>query len=572
MATFCLNDLSTFALHCASMPARHSRADARRSRVGVGVPLIPLDAAAAVPLYEQLYLGLRDQISRGVPPPGGRLASTRALATGLGVSRFTVVSAMERLLAEGYLTTHRGAGTFVVDTLPEQVMRPSRRAARPAHSARSARHPETSRTATSMPIEPVLSTRGRTLSAVVITGPRMTRDEPRPFRPRRPALDVFPLRRWARLIGRQWRTFSHTRLDYGEPAGYRPLRAAIAEHIALTRGLRCGAEQVVVTSGAQQAFDILFRLLIDPGDRVWMEEPGYLDVRAALVGAGASLVPVRVDEQGLDVAHGIREAGDAKLAVVSPSHQYPTGATLSASRRAALLEWSRGAGAWVVEDDYDSYFRYRGRPFSALQRSDMDMIAAQGASPRVLYVGTFSKTMFPSLRLGFCVVPPSLVDAVANARAIADRNSPIADQAALAAFIAEGDYDRHLRRLRLVYQERYEAMREHFARHLRGMITLAPAHAGTHVLAWPDATLIDDQQSGRWATRISRAAAEEGLVVFPLSRYCLDPPGRDALVLGYGGLTPDRIATGAQRLARVIAHERRVNRPRNAIRWRDDQR
>jgi GntR family transcriptional regulator / MocR family aminotransferase len=522
------------------------------------LPMIPLDPDAPAPMYEQLYLELRDQIVRGLLPSGARLASTRALAAGLGVSRFTVVTAMERLLAEGYLATRRGAGTFVVDTLPEQVMRPSRRAPRPrrpASSLTSALAPAQAPALTVGP--PVLSARGRALSAVIITGPRMERDEPRPFRPRRPALDMFPVRRWARLVGRQWRTCSHQQLDYGNPAGYRPLREAIAEHINVTRGLRCVPEQVVVTSGAQQAFDIVFRLLIDPGDRVWMEEPGYLDVRAALISAGATLVPVPVDDHGLDVAAGTRQASNARLAVVSPSHQYPTGATLSASRRAALLEWARGARAWVVEDDYDSYFRYRGRPFSALQRFDTDVAAAHGASPCVIYVGTFSKTMFPSLRLGFCVVPPSLVDAVANARAVADRNSPIADQAALAAFIAEGDYDRHLRRLRLVYQERYEAMRVHIARELGGVITLAPALAGTHVLGWADHAWMGRALPDEWAMRVSRAASQHDLVIFPLSRYTLTPPVRDALVLGYGGLTPERIAIGAQRLARVIEGERR---------------
>jgi GntR family transcriptional regulator/MocR family aminotransferase len=288
-----------------------------------------------------------------------------------------------------------------------------------------------------------------------------------------------------------------------------------------------------------------------------MEEPGYLDVRAALVGAGARLVPVPVDGDGLDVAAGVRLAPEARLAVVSPSHQYPTGATLSASRRAALLEWARSAGAWIVEDDYDSYFRYRGRPLPALHRFDADR-SGSAVAPRVLYVGTFSKTMFPALRLGFCVVPEMLVDAVANARAVAGRNSPIADQAALAEFIAEGHYDRHLRRVRLVYQERHEAMLEAFRRKLAGAVTLSDASAGTHVLGW----LAPGHGAGESrAAIVSRAAAADDLVVFPLSRYCLAPPARDALVLGYGGLTPRRIAAGADRLARTIDRLRH-KRPR----------
>jgi GntR family transcriptional regulator/MocR family aminotransferase len=522
-----------------------ARARTARRRGGGRLPLITIDSRTQLPLYEQIYRDLREQVTSGQLRAGARLASTRALAEALGISRFTVVSAMERLLAEGYLTTRHGSGTFVVDILPEHRMRP----------VRSASHPRTDGTDSRAP---AMSQRGAALSAVVITGPRLETNEPRPFRPRRPSLDMFPLRLWARLVRREWKTYRHQHLDYGEPAGYRPLREAIAEHISVARGVRCEPHQVIVTSGAQQAFDLLFRLLVDPGDKVWIEDPGYLDVRAALIGAGADLVPVPVDENGIDVAEGIRRAAGAKLVVVSPSHQYPTGATLSATRRAAILDWARHAGAWVVEDDYDSYFRYRGRPISALQRFDQEGVSSHGFAPRVLYVGTFSKTMFPSLRLGFCIVPSSLVDAVANARAIADRNSPIADQAALAAFIADGHYDRHLRRARLVYQERYDAMRFFFKRELDGAVTLAPATAGTHLIGWLQERGSFNSENA--ARRVSQAATLEDLVVFPLSRYALERLDRDGLVLGYGGLTPRRIAAGAKRLARAIDRERRGRR------------
>jgi GntR family transcriptional regulator/MocR family aminotransferase len=490
-----------------------------------GSPLIPLDGSSSVPLYEQLYQGLRDLVVGGRLAPGARIASTRRLAAELCVSRFTVVTAMERLLAEGYLAGRRGSGTYVADALPEQSMLA----------------PRLDATASPRGSRPGLSRRGAALSRVVITGPRNDRNETRPFHPRRPALDMFPVERWAALIRRQWRAGRHQHLDYGDPAGFRPLREAIAGHIGLTRGVRCDARQVIVTSGAQQAFDILFRLLLDPGDDVWIEEPGYLDVRAALVGSGARLIPVPVDEQGIDVREGMRLAGHARLAVVSPAHQYPTGATLSAPRRAALLEWARATGAWIVEDDYDSYFRYAGRPLSALQGLDPD--------GRVVYVGTFSKTMFPSLRLGFCVVPERLVDAAANARAVADRNSPIVEQAALAEFIGSGDYDRHLRRSRLHYRERHEAMRHEVARLLRGRVDLGDAEAGTHVLGW-----FADERPAResLAVQVAGEAAGEDLVIFPLSRYCLRRPARDAMVLGYGGLSPARIRRGVEKLARLV--------------------
>jgi len=522
------------------MTPRRSRIS-RPTRAGGLLPAVPLDAAAAVPLYDQLYGALRQRVVDGTLAPGTRLASTRAFAVELGVSRFTVVTAFSSLIAEGYVTATRGGGTFVARTLPEQMMG-VRRAGRPP----APKHARVARVAA--PVEPVLSERGKSLSAVVITGPRNRTGEPRPFRPRRPPLDCFPFALWSRVVRRQWRDFQHELLDYGDPAGYRPLRESIATHVAATRGVRCSADQIVVTSGAQQATDLLARLLLDPGDPAWIEEPGYLDLRGALVAAGARLIPVPVDANGLDVDTGMRLAPDARVACVSPSHQYPTGATLSASRRFELLAWAERAGAWIIEDDYDSYFRYRGRPLPALQRLDAERREPNGAE-RVIYVGTFSKTMFPSLRLGYCVVPESLVDAVVNARAVADRNSPLADQAALAAFIDAGHYDRHLRRIRTHCVERYDAIRHHVTRSLGSAVTLAPANAGTHVVAWLHG---ETRGSGPLDVRVSEAAAADGMVIFPMSRYYIGPAPHNGIVLGYGGLTPALIASGVRRLARVL--------------------
>jgi GntR family transcriptional regulator/MocR family aminotransferase len=497
---------------------------------------VPLDARAATPLYEQIYAAIRDQIVRGELRPGTRLGSSRTLAAEYGLSRFTIVTALDRLVAEGYVTTRRNAGSFVATELPEQSMRVSGSRTRRPDSAVAVRGPR-------------LSARGTALSVQMITGPRQE-DGPQPFHPRRPALDLFPTRLWLRTLNRCWRASRAADLDYGNPAGHPRLRDAIAEHITATRAVRCGPHQVIVTNGAQQAFDMLFRLLVDPGDECWLEEPGYLDVRAALVGAGARVVPVPVDGSGIDVAAGIARAPRARLAVVSPSHQYPAGATLSAARRAALLEWARAASAWIVEDDYDSFFRYRGRPVPALQRFDID--TSGSAATRVVYVGTFSKTMFPSLRLGFCVVPEAIVEAAINARAVASRNAPFADQAALAEFIADGHYDRHLRRMRLVYEERHQAMQAAFARELNGVITLAPAAAGTHLLGWFTPGTRRARASAVLAPKIARAAAAQGLVIFPVSRYRLEPASRDGFVLGYGAFSPRHIASAAAKLARVI--------------------
>jgi GntR family transcriptional regulator / MocR family aminotransferase len=505
------------------------------SRAGGVLPFTALRANDDRPLFDQLYRAIREHIVLGRLAPGTRLASSRAMAAELGTSRFTVVSALDQLRAEGYIGATERGGTHVARTLPDASMRAGA-ARRPARGDGSV-----------AAVRASLSQRGEAISRIAISGPRHDTGEPRAFRPRRPPLDVFPGAIWSRVVRRQWKSFRHDLLDYGDPAGLRGLRMAIAEHAAATRGVRCTPEQVIVTAGAQQAYNILFQLLLDPGDAAWIEEPGYLDVRAALVASGARLVPVRVDQTGLDVAQGIAAGPDAKLVYVSPSHQYPTGATLSASRRWELLAWARRSGAWIVEDDYDSYFRYRGRPLPALQSLEAEQLAAASRpeAARVVYVGTFSKTMFPSLRLGYCIVPPALVGVVANARAVADRNSSLTDQAALEIFIREGHYDRHLRRVRAACIERSEALAASVHRYLDGVVSLARMQAGTHVLArvargYPS------------PVRIERAAREAGMVIFPLSRYCLERPARDAIVLGYGGLTPRLIEAGVRKLTAMF--------------------
>ena len=485
----------------------------RPTRAGGMLPDIPLDPKGNSPIYEQLYRGIRQRILSGDMVPGTRLASTRAFASGLGVSRFTLVTAFDRLVSEGYLESKRGGGTFVAREIPDAALQAMvEDAADPPARARR---------------DPDLSRRGRDLTSLVITGPRGKLDEPVAFRPRRPPLDAFPFALWSRLIRAQWRGFKHEMLDYGDPAGYMPLRRAIARHLRVTRGIVCPAESVIVTSGSQQALDIVFRSVLDPGDAIWIEEPGSLDARGPLVASGATLIPVPVDDAGLSVSAAMRLAPHARAAFVSPSHQYPTGVTMSADRRRELLDWADDTAAWIVEDDYDSYFRYEGKPIRALQSLDASRVPRGGDSRRVLYVGTFSKTMYPSLRLGFCVVPPQLASAFANARAISDRNSPYAEQAALATFIEEGYYDRHLRRVRTVCAERYAALHHHVARTMGSSLVLSEPTAGTHVIGW-----LQDAGDPGWARRISAEAAREGLVVFTLSRYCMREPKRDALVLG----------------------------------------
>src|SRR5215208_4673656 len=411
---------------------------------------IALDAESAETLYRQVYRAIRAAILEGRLGPRTRLPSTRGLARDLGVSRSTVVQAYEQLRAEGYVDGRIGSGTRVSAMVPDSLLRlHDARGARPAPPALSSGAGGTAGGTAGVAAGAFAgrpSARGEALAAV----PRRLLDvrwlAPRAFRGGVPAVDVFPVEIWGRLMARRWRLTPPRLLSYGDPFGHPPLRAAVAEYLNAARGVRCTPEQVLITAGSQQALDLCARTLLDPGDRAWVEDPGYLGARGAIVAAGAQPVPVPVDAEGLDVAAGRERCPRARLAFVTPSRQLPLGMTMSASRRLALLEWAARAGAWVIEDDYDSEFRYASRPLAALQ----------GLDPHgcVLYVGTFSKVMFPSLRLGYLVVPPRLAEAFAAARHFADYCPPYLEQAVMSDFITEGHFERHIRRMRTIYRER----------------------------------------------------------------------------------------------------------------------
>ncbi|ABG03115.1 transcriptional regulator, GntR family [Rubrobacter xylanophilus DSM 9941] len=481
---------------------------------------VSVDRSSAVPLHRQLYEGLRGAILGGRLSPGARLPSTRELAAGLGVSRNTATSAYVQLLAEGYLEGRVGSGTYVARSLPDDLLR-----ARPGPG----------REAAGAGAERALSRRGGLLAATPTTTARDA-GAPRAFRPGVPALDRFPFELWRQLASRFWRRPPPGLLGYGDPAGYAPLRAEISAYLRAARAVRCSPEQVIVVSGSQQALDLAARVLLDPGDAAWVEDPGYMGARAALLGAGARLVPVPVDGEGLDVAAGARLGPDARLVHVTPSHQYPLGATMSLARRLELLGWANRTGAWVLEDDYDSEYRYAGRPLEALQGLD--------AEGRVIYVGTFSKVLFPSLRLGYLVLPPDLVDAFAAARELSDRHPPGPDQGVLARFIAEGHFERHLRRTRKLYAERQEALVEAARRHLAGRLEVPPAEAGMHLVGrLPEGT--DDREA-------SRRAAALGVEAPPVSAFASGACRTPGLVLGYAAFGRDEIEEGVKRLRAAL--------------------
>lgn len=490
-----------------------------------GIALVP---DSATPLYRQLYERLRRAILSGQLAAGTRLPPTRALAVELDVSRNTVVNAFEQLMAEGYLESKVGAGTFVSHVLPEETLQ-----VRPDTLPPTAPTPAASTKSDGASI--FLSTRGADIIAIPALSlwgqPRL-----RAFRPGLPALDRFPFKLWEKLMVKQWRKISGDMLGYGQTAGYQPLRQAIAAYLKVARGVRCEVEQVIVVGGAQQAIDLAARLLLDPGDAVWIENPGYLGARGALRGAGARLVPVPVDAEGLNIEAGVARCPTARMVYISPSHQYPLGVTMSLSRRLALLQWAGQAKAWILEDDYDSEFRYTGRPLAALQGLD--------TAGRVIYIGTFSKVLAPGLRLGYLVAPPQLVDAFVAAAALSNRCPPLLTQAVLASFISEGHFARHIRQTRNLYAERQAILVEAAQNHLSGLLKVEPAEAGLHLVGWLSDE-VDPQAAGQ-------QLAGHQVEAPSLSHYALEPLPRPGLMLGYAAFSPNNIKTGAQRLAQAL--------------------
>lgn len=484
--------------------------------------IIKVDLAAfqAEPLHRRIYLSLRRDIVDGVIMPGASLPSSRRLAADLRVSRGTVVTAYEQLRGEGYLDANLGGGTRVAGSVPDLCLRAANEPTQ-IGSAADARRP---------------SRRGRQIADDWRSVPfEFMQAGPRAFRSTPPAIDIFPIDTWSRIASRQWRRATTRDLSYGQPMGYLPLRRVIADHVRTIRGVRCTVEQVMVVAGTQQAMDISARALLDPGDTAWIEDPAYFGARGALVAAGATIVPVGVDDEGMDVLEGQRLCPNARLAIVTPSHQVPLGVPLSASRRRLLLEWTESANSFIIEDDYNSDFQYATRPLAALQAADN--------RGRVVYCGTFNKSLFPGLRVGFVVVPEPLIDAFVGTRFFSDVQPPYLEQATLAEFIADGHYERHIRRLRAIYQARRDLLLSELTQCSR-WLTPAQYDSGREVAVWLDPALDD--------VFVAQAAKRADVDVMPLSPWAIAHPLRPSLRLGYSGIDETDIRSGVQRLAAVL--------------------
>jgi GntR family transcriptional regulator/MocR family aminotransferase len=493
--------------------------------------MLTLDDASSVPLYRQVYDQLRQAILGGRFRPGDRLPSTRALAASLDVARITVEQGYEQLAGEGYLESRPGSGRYVARPLPDDLLIAAGPAPRP-HAA-SVGAVATSAWAARLMRNETTGAPGGLDDPYERSGAALRYD----FRPGATSRDAFPASLWRRLLARQWRKEGAGLLVYGEAAGYEPLREAIASYLQRARGVRCAAEQVVITSGTTQAVDLLTRLTVDSGDTAILEDPGFPGARALLTASGARLLLIPVDRHGLcvEALPPVEEARGVRLIYVTPSHQYPLGGTLPLPRRLALLRWAAATGAILVEDDYDSEFRYSGRPVTALQGLD--------DAGLVVYIGTFSKVLSPGLRLGYVVLPPRLLRPFVAAKRLADRHTPALEQRALADFILEGHFERHLRRLRTLYRSRQNALLGALQQRLGSRCSVEPAAAGMHLVVHLAEGLSEDE--------VARAAAAVSVGVYPLSRFHPTLPQPPTLLLGYTGLDDEAIRAGVSRLARA---------------------
>jgi GntR family transcriptional regulator / MocR family aminotransferase len=481
-------------------------------------PLIVIDRESRASLHKQIYDAFRASILRGVLRPGQQIPSSREFASEIHVSRFPVLHAYAQLLAEGYFESRVGAGTFVSASLPEQLLSVDGHASTSA-PAPSGPRPVAQRTFLVPKAEGSPSLHGWGAFGV-----------------HQPAFDEFPFQIWSSLVTRHSRNPSARALHYVHPQGSNAFREAISSYLRTARGVNCDASQVMVVSGSQQALDITARVLFDKGNRVLVEEPGYRLGRAVLAAAGCQLVPVPVDNDGMVISEVIRRRQKARAAFVTPSHQFPLGSTMSATRRLHLLNWAQSTGAWIIEDDYDSEYRFESRPVASLQGLDRNA--------RVIYIGTFSKVLFPSLRIGYIVIPPDLVERFMAVRIAMDIFPPYLYQEVLTDFMNQGHFGRHIRRMRQLYGERRTVLIESLREEFGDRLEVHGAEAGMHLTV----TMND----GRSDRAIAAKAAAERLWLWPLSPSYLGKKARQGFVLGFGSITTNQIPRAVRKFRTIF--------------------
>jgi len=471
---------------------------------------------AGVNLYRWLYDALRKAILAGRLQPGSRLPATRDLAAAYRLSRATIVAAFDQLKSEGYVEGRAGSGTYVSAVLPDDLLQ-VRKASAEKRLPRRAR---------------LLSEYAGRLQPFRTPRPRRLRA----FRPNQPALDQFPTTLWAQIAARRLRKVSAHLLAGGEALGYRPLREAVANYLNTSRGVQCVADQVLIVSGAQEGLDRTARIFLNPGESAWMETPGYPGAAAVFRALGAKIIPVPMDAEGIDVEAGGRLDPQPRLVYVTPAHQFPLGVTMSLRRRLQLLEWAPQARATIFEDDYDSEYRYSGRPIPALQGMDR--------SGSVIFAGSFSAVLFPALRLGYLVVPPDLVDIFAAAASVSTHHPPLLEQAILCDFITEGHFARHIRRMRELYAERLKVLLDSARSRLAGRLDISTVEAGLQTLGW--------LRNRARAEEVAELARRRDVEIVLLEDYAWGRVARGGIVLGFAAVDPPELKRGVEELAVIL--------------------
>jgi GntR family transcriptional regulator/MocR family aminotransferase len=520
------------------------------------IPVISfkLDPSSTLPLYKQLYEKIRTGILEGKFSKGQRLPGTRSLAAELRVSRNTVTLAFEQLLIEGYITGQIGSGTYVSE-IPDNFFDPSRKKFNAWERKNKGEYgigkllekveypqKETERilpdlSKVSEKVHPLIhKLKNQAVSAELISRYREL-DEIKPFQNGIPSFSEFPYKAWQRLIGQTIQALPNLHLGYGEAAGYKALREAIAGYLGKFRAVNCTGDQILIINGTQQGLDLISRVLLAPGSGVWLEDPGYPGARGSMIFADTHIHPCPVDKEGIDLEYSIKHNPKPDLIFTTPSHQFPLGHVMSIARRLHLLQFAGKNSCWIIEDDYDSEFRYSGAPLPSLQGLDQ--------FKRVLYLGTFSKVLFPGLRIGYLVLPDKQMrDLFATAKSLTDRQNPIFEQIVLSRFIEEGYFTKHLRKMRMLYKSLQEFLISEINRELKGTVKPEPSHGGMHIITWLSKKSNDK--------KISEECIKNGIIVRPLSEYSIRFSQNPGLLLGYTAFEKTQIKQGVQELKKIL--------------------
>lgn len=478
-----------------------------------------------VPLYKQIYDLLRSAILDGRMKPGEKLPGTRSLASELKISRNTIAIAFDQLRIEGYIKGKTGSGTFV-NEIPDK-----------AFSVKKDLIDKNSDVSPAKTVKRISIGIDRKIIPPGLLQRNIKSEEATPFQNGLPALDEFPVNKWIKMINQTFYSFSRFNMGYGEAAGFKPLRESVASYLRTYRAVNCTADQIIIVNGSQQGLDLIARTLLKKGDNTWLEDPAYFGIRASMLSAKTINHPCPLDEEGLDISYAADNYPPPKLIYTTPSHQFPLGVTMSVSRRIQLLNYAKKNKCWIIEDDYDSEFRYVGNPLPSLQGMDENR--------SVLYLGTFSKVLFPGIRLGYLVLPDAdQAKIFITMKSLMDRQSPILEQVLVSSFINEGLFTKHIRKMRMLYKSRQEFLIDEIKKNLEDKLKVNPSAAGMHLIGW--------LQKGKDDKKISEELSRNKIIASPLSDYVLKFKQKPGLILGYTAFNEKQIKDAVRVIQRIL--------------------